>query len=133
MKPNFPQLKLRQLDIALNRWRDADLPARPLSGWIKAIREGIGMTATHLATRLGVATSTVTRLETSEADDTITLASLRRAAEALNCELQYSLVPRQPLAQSLEARAIDLARQQMAAVQHGPGVGAPWPTTRVNA
>ena len=94
MKSSFPQLKLRQLDIALNCWRDANLPARPSSGWIKAIREGIGMTATHLAARLGVATSTVTRLETSEADDTITLASLRRAAEALNCELQYSLVPR---------------------------------------
>lgn len=124
MKSSFPQLKLRQLDIALNRWRDANLPARPSSGWIKAIREGIGMTATHLAARLGVATSTVTRLETSEADDTITLASLRRAAEALNCELQYSLVPRQSLAQSLEARATDLARQQMAAVSHSMALEA---------
>ena len=82
------------------------------------------MTATHLAARLGVATSTVTRLETSEADDTITLASLRRAAEALNCELQYSLVPRQSLAQSLEARATDLARQQMAAVSHSMALEA---------
>ena len=44
------------------------------------------MAATHLAARLGVATSTVTRLETSEADDTISLASMRRAAEALGCE-----------------------------------------------
>ncbi|MDP2829039.1 MAG: mobile mystery protein A [Sulfuricellaceae bacterium] len=118
MKSNFPQLKLRQLDATLNRWRSADLPPRPPSGWIKAIREGLGMTATHLAGRLGVATSTVTRLETSEADDTISLATLRRAAEALDCELQYALVPKQSLSDTLEARATALARQQMAAISH---------------
>lgn len=118
MKAGFSELKLRQLDAALTRWRSADLPPRPSSGWIKAIREGLGMAATHLAHRLGVATSTVTRLEGSEADDTITLATLRRAAEALGCELHYALVPKQSLADTLEARATTLARQQMAAVNH---------------
>lgn len=118
MKSNFSELKLRQLDTALAAWRNADLPPRPPSGWIKAIREGLGMAATHLATRLGVTTSTVTRLESSEADDTISLASLRRAAEALGCELHYSLVPRQSLADTLENRALALARQQMASISH---------------
>jgi len=118
MTSNFSELKLRQLDATLDRWRSADLPPRPSSGWIKSVREGLGMAATHLAARLGVATSTVTRLEISEADDTISLASLRRAAEALDCELQYALIPRQSLAATLEARATALARQQMAAVSH---------------
>lgn len=116
MKANFSDLKLRQLDTALTTWRSAKLPPRPSSGWIKAIREGLGMAATHLAARLGVTTSTVTRLETSEADDTISLGTLRRAAEALGCELQYALVPRQSLAETLESRAMTLARQQMASV-----------------
>jgi predicted DNA-binding mobile mystery protein A len=118
MKSNFSELKLRQLDANLNRWRSADLPPRPPTGWIKAIREGLGMAATHLAARLGVTTSTVTRLETSEADDTISLATLRRAAEALGCELHYALVPKQSLADTLESRALALARQQMASVSH---------------
>ena len=118
MKSNFSELKLHQLDTNLSRWRSADLPPRPPSGWIKAVREGLGMAATHLAARLGVATSTVTRLETSEADDTISLATLRRAAEALGCELHYALVPRQSLANALENRALTLARQQMTAVSH---------------
>ncbi|OGT18473.1 MAG: transcriptional regulator [Gallionellales bacterium RIFCSPHIGHO2_02_FULL_57_16] len=118
MKTNFSELKLRQLDAALDCWRSADLPPRPPSGWIKAIREGLGMAATHLAARLGVTTSTVTRLETSEADDTISLATLRRAAEALGCELHYALVPKRSLADTLENRAMALARQQMAAVSH---------------
>lgn len=85
MKPDFSLLKLRQLDAALARWRGADLPARPPQGWVKAIREALGMPAAHLAQRLGVAPSTVTRMETSEADDTVSLATLRRAAEALDC------------------------------------------------
>ena len=118
MKPNFSDLKLRQLDAALNRWRSADLPSRPPSGWIKAIREGLGMTATHLAGRLGVSTSTVTRLETSEADDTISLGTLRRAAEALGCEVQYALVPRQSLEDTLKARALAMALRQMAPISH---------------
>ena len=118
MKSNFSELKLRQLDAALASWRSADLPPHPTSGWIKAIREGLGMAATHLATRLGVTTSTVTRLERSEADDTISLATLRRAAEALGCEVHYALEPKQSLADTLENRALALARQQMASVSH---------------
>lgn len=118
MKSNFSELKLSQLDASLDRWRSADLPSRPPSGWIKAVREGLGMTATHLAARLGVTTSTVTRLETSESDDTISLGSLRRAAEALGCELHYALVPKKRLSDTLKNRALALARQQMASISH---------------
>ena len=118
MKSNFSELKRHQLDVALNRWRSADLPPRPPSGWVKAIRESFGMTASHIAQRLGVTTSTVTRLETSEADDTVSLATLRRAAEAMGCELQYALVPRQSLSDTLEARALELARSRMATISH---------------
>lgn len=124
MKSNFSELQLRQLDTTLNRWRSADLPPRPPSGWVKAIRESLGMAAAHLAARLGVTTSTVTRLETSEADDTISLGTLRRAAEALGCELRYALVPKQSLADTLESRAMSLARQQMAAVSHSMALEA---------
>lgn len=124
MASNFAELKLRQLDATLNRWRAADLPPRPPAGWLKTIREALGMTATHQAKSLGVTTSTVTRLETSEADDTISLATLRRAAEALGCELQYALVPKQSLADTLEARATALAQQRMAAINHSMALEA---------
>jgi predicted DNA-binding mobile mystery protein A len=115
---NFSELKLRQLDAALTRWRGADLQARPPQGWLKAIREALGMPAAHLAQRLGVAPSTVTRMETSEADDTISLATLRRAAEALDCELRYALVPRQLPGGNAGNTCRRLARNQMAAISH---------------
>lgn len=124
MKTDFPKLKRRQLDATLHRWRAADLAPRPASGWIRAIREALGMTATHLAGRLGVTPSTVTRLEQSEADETISLATLRRAAAALDCELRYALVPRQSLEQVLESRAEAVAREQMATVAHSMALEA---------
>lgn len=76
------------------------------------------MPAAYLARRLGVVPSTVLRLETSEADDTISLASLRRMAEALDCELHYALVPRRSIAQTLEAQAGKVARERMTTVAH---------------
>ncbi len=118
MKSNFSELKLRQLESVLKRLRDANLPPRPPSGWVKAIREALGMPSAHLARRLGVALPTAIRLEFSEAEDRISLATLRRAAEALDCELHYALVPRKSLNDTLKTRATTLARQRMAAVCH---------------
>ena len=118
MKTRFKDLKQRQLDSVLARWCSAELPGRPPSGWIKAIREALGMPAAYLAKRMGVTQSTAHRLETSEADDTITLGSLRRAADALDCELQYALVPKQSIAQIMETQANKVARERMAAVAH---------------
>jgi len=118
MTSRFNNLKQRQLDSVLARWRSSELPSRPPSGWIKAIREALGMPAAYLAKRLGIVPSSVSRMETSEADDTITLGSLRRAAEALGCELQYALVPKQTLAQTIATQANKVAHERIKTVAH---------------
>ena len=124
MRQNFNKLQLRQLDATLARWRSVEPPSRPPSGWLKAVREALGMPATHLAKRLGVVPSTVARLEISEADDTISLATLRRAAEAMGCELHYAVVPKQSLADTLDARAAGLAQARMGAIAHSMALEA---------
>ena len=60
--------------------------------------------------RLGITASGVRKLEQAEAADAITLATLRRVAEALDCELHYALVPRQPLRQMRWQQAQRLAQ-----------------------
>lgn len=90
--------------------------ARPQRGWIKAIREGLGMTSAQLATRMGIRQPSVAELEKSEAEKRITLASLERVAEALDCRLVYMLVPNQPLSERLTKRANEMAEEQLAAV-----------------
>ena len=52
------------------------------------------MTVRDLGRRLGIASSSVTRLEQREREGAITLAALRKAAAALDCELVYAVVPR---------------------------------------
>jgi hypothetical protein len=45
------------------------------------------------------------------------LDTLRRAADALGCDLVYLLVPRRPLTTVVHERVRDLARSQAAAVE----------------
>jgi predicted DNA-binding mobile mystery protein A len=91
---------------------------RPRRGWVRAIRDALGMTAAQLGDRIGVTQSTIQRLETSEAADTIQLNSLRRLAEGLNCELVYALIPRDGLTATYDAAARAVARRELARVSH---------------
>jgi predicted DNA-binding mobile mystery protein A len=114
----FQQLQFQQVDTALSTWRGARLPARPPTGWARTVRETLGIPATAQAKQLGITTSGLQKLELAEANQVITLASLHKLAEALGCELQYALVPRQPLAQQLQDRAKEVAAQQLAPIAH---------------
>jgi len=118
MTTSLQTLLLTQLDATLTRWRDAALPARPARGWIHAIRKALGMSSIVLAKRLGITSSAVRQLENSEAQDSITLNTLRHVAEALDCELQYALVPRQTLNAMRTERALQVARDQVQTVAH---------------
>ena len=89
---------------------------RPPRGWIKAIREGLGMTSAQLAARMDIRQPSFAELEKSEADKRITLASLERVAKALDCQLVYALVPNRSLSDRLAERAEDIAEEQLAAV-----------------
>jgi predicted DNA-binding mobile mystery protein A len=77
----------------------------PHKGWIRAIREALGMSGVQLAQRLGVSAQTANALEKSEVNATIKLETLRKAAESLNCTLVYALVPKSSLEQTVHVRA----------------------------
>ncbi len=110
-------LQLRQLDSALAPWRSLP-PARPKAGWLRSIREALGMTTRQLANKLNVTQSAVVHTEHTEAKGDITLATLKRYAAALDCEVRYALVPKNPLQQTVEERADRVARDQVARVRH---------------
>lgn len=92
--------------------------APPVRGWIKAIREALGMTSLQLARRLGMSQPGLALIEKSEAKGTIELATLRRVAEALDCTLVYALVPNKPLETMVQEQARKLARRRLNAVEH---------------
>jgi predicted DNA-binding mobile mystery protein A len=109
-------LARKHLDKRLDRLRPTEAFARPPRGWVRAIRDALGMTAEQLAKRLHVSQSRVSALERAEVDDSVTLATLRRAAEALDCTLVYALVPRQPLEKQLMERARAVAAEKLSRV-----------------
>ena len=95
----------------------ASAAVRPSRGWIRAIRDGLGMTTAQLARRMGVTQPRITELENGEASGKITLHSLERAAEAMNCRLVYAFVPMQPLTETIHERATSLASRQLASIE----------------
>jgi predicted DNA-binding mobile mystery protein A len=115
---NQVSLRSRELlDRHFDEWQQLRGLARPSRGWVRAVREALGMSASVLAARLGITAGAVTRLEQSEAADRIRLDTLRRAADALGCDLVYLLVPRRPLTAVVRDRARELAHWQVAAVE----------------
>jgi predicted DNA-binding mobile mystery protein A len=90
----------------------------PPKGWIRAIRDALGMSGVQLGKRLGVSPQTVEAMEKSEAAGTIQLNTLKRAAEAMDCTLVYALVPRTSLENTVKNRARQIATTALARVSH---------------
>lgn len=109
---------IRHLDKRLITLRPLAKSARPPKGWLRAVRDALGMTTAQLARRIGVTQPRIVELEQSEVSGTVTLHSLQRAAEALGCRVVYALVPDRPLADVVRSRAELVADKQLTSVQH---------------
>ena len=107
-----------QLDERFRELGSAKRYTPPVRGWIKALREALGMSTAQLAKRLGIRQPSLVALEQSEAKGTIELATLRRVAEALDCTLVYALLPNKPLETTLRDRARAFARRRRGPVEH---------------
>lgn len=107
-----------QLDRRTARLRElpAETLARPHAGWVRAMREALGMSTRDLAARLGVTSMAISKLEASERAGTVGLDTLTRAADALGCDLVYALVPRAPLDEQVARQAAAVARLELTPV-----------------
>jgi predicted DNA-binding mobile mystery protein A len=90
----------------------------PVRGWIKAVREALGITTAQLAIRMRIKQPSIIDLERSELKGSIELATLRRAAEALDCTLIYALLPNKPLETTVRDRAREFAQRRLEPVRH---------------
>ena len=95
-----------------------DLGQRPPRGWVRAIREALGMTTAELGQRMGLTQSRVSQIERSEELGSIRLDTLERAAQALNCQVRYIFVPNEPLEQMVQRQARLRAQAEVDAVTH---------------
>jgi predicted DNA-binding mobile mystery protein A len=117
MKPEFRQLRLSQLDRGLAQMQS--IPSRPAVGWLASVREALGLTLGQIGQRVRASRQAVQQFEKAEANDRITLAALRRVAEAMGCELVYALVPRTgSFAELAERPTRDRAKRDVESVMH---------------
>jgi predicted DNA-binding mobile mystery protein A len=119
MRDEFRNLRLKQLDRTLKPFRAAAKAPRPPKGWLRAIREAAGISASEVARTLKTSRQLPVQLEKAEAEDRITLKSLRAAANALGCELVYAVVPKvNTLHDLVEERARTQAKKHVLGVEH---------------
>lgn len=110
------------LDSRLEALRPVDRFHPPPKGWIRAIRDALGMSGAQLARRLGVTPQSVVDMEKSENAAKIRLETLQRAADAMNCTLVYALVPRNGLQIAVEERVREIAREHLSRVSHSMAI-----------
>lgn len=112
------RLITRQVDRKLRKFHHLLNTPAPRKGWISEIRRALGMTLRQLGARMDVSQAAVSQFERGEVAGTMTIATLRKAATALGCELTYALVPRHSLDDLLRVQARTVAEHMLERTAH---------------
>ena len=110
-------LARKNLDKRFALMREVPMSVPP-RGWIRAIREALGLSTRQLAERMEASQSWISVLEKAEVSGTTTLKSMRQAAEAMDCTLVYALIPTKSLAETLQHRAELRADEELRHLNH---------------
>ena len=114
----------RQLDKRFQSITASTIFERPVKGWIKAIREALGMTLEQLGNRMKVSRQQVGYLEQDELKGSVTLASMERIASALGCRFVYALIPETSLQDKVHAQARQKALALLTQTSHSMNLEA---------
>ena len=110
---NKKKLIREQLDASLLRFNPLLEITVPSKGWIRAIRDALGMTARQLSERLGVTQQSVARIEKEEMAGAVTIKTMRRIADSLDCVFVYGFVPRTSLEDIIGHQAKKVATRRL--------------------
>lgn len=113
MKAKQKKLAREQLDVTLKQFLPLKATVPPRKGWIRAIRDALGMSGEQLAKRLDTNKQRVSRIEQDEKLGNVTVKTLRNVAEALDCEFIYGFVPKQSLEDAVRNQARAVAKKRM--------------------
>ena len=112
------KLLREQLDNKLSKFREFAVQGLNSIGWIKTIREALGMTSSDLASRVGVNQSRIIHMEQAEGDGNIKISTMRRIADALEMDFVYAFVPRTSLNEMVRKQAKKIALKKMDRLNH---------------
>lgn len=106
----YNNLQFQQLNEKIVKVTDLLHLTVPPTGWIKAIRNAIGMTMEQLGKKLSITKQAVLDIEKREKEGSITIKSMHEIAKAMDMKFIYGFVPNAgSLEQMIEKRALDIA------------------------
>lgn len=117
MSPSQAILARKNLDRRLATLQ-GEAVAVPPRGWLKGIREALGLSTRQLATRMGAAYSRISAMEKAEVTGAITIKSMREAAEAMDCTFVYAIVPTTSLDDIVRRQATHKAESSLGQLHH---------------
>ena len=118
MQTKHRRIMREQLDKTFESLNSIRGLHRPVKGWLRSIREALGMSGRQLADRIGVSQPRVVQMEKDELSGALTLKTLRQAAEAMDCVFVYALVPRTSLEKAMRDQAKIVAEQRFSRTSH---------------
>jgi len=118
MVNSFKKLMREQVQESLKPFLGLAKRPIPKKGWIRTIREALGMSSYVLAERLECSRANISTIEQREKKGTISLETLEQVAKAMNCSLVYCLVPNEPLDKILEKQARIIAKKRVKIINH---------------
>jgi predicted DNA-binding mobile mystery protein A len=65
----------------------------PPEGWLRTVRNALGMSGADVAKKMGVTRARVTQAEHAELTGGVTLKSMQATAEAMGCRFVYAVIP----------------------------------------
>ena len=84
----------KQMDELIQTFVSGKQNVQTSAGWIQSARLALGMSLRQLAERVGVSVSALTNFEKREQADSVSLATLKKAANAMDMELVYYFKPK---------------------------------------
>ena len=114
----YKKLIRQQLETTLQKFRVMLETPTPPKGWIRAVRDSLGMNGRQLADRLNVTRQRAALIEKDELGGSATIKTMRRVAESLDCVFVYALVPRKSLEHTLNEQARRVVKKRLARVSH---------------
>jgi predicted DNA-binding mobile mystery protein A len=104
------ELACWDIEKQIRPYRTAGKNSRPPEGWLRAVRQALGLNTEDIARNMRLTPKMVFQLERSEKERTISLQRLEAAARAMQCDVVYAIVPWE---RTIEDRAAELAERYL--------------------
>lgn len=114
MKNTFlNETSLSQIDRRIEALRTTKELASIRGGWIKYMRQALGLTLQDLAKKVALTPANIAQAEKREVEEKVSIVTLKKLAEAMECELVYFFVPKKDIRSFIHDKAVEKARKTL--------------------